>query len=133
MALVDVVRSGVKIAAGLTRSFQATVTHAAWIGQAGSGADAFAAPVSRQALVDRTVKPLYAGSGKLIMVVASVTFLDPIPNTTPNPGQQRLNPIDPRDVITLDDGTTAPIVRSGGFEDAGQRTPFVNEVLLGQP
>ena len=131
MGLADIVRSGVAIAAAITRDLQAEVTHAAWIGQTGAGDDDFDPPVTRRALVDRTRKPYFTKAGVLVSIVATVTFLDPIADTTPLAGQQRVNPIDPRDVITLDDGVTAPIVKTGGFEDAGTEQPFVNEVALG--
>lgn len=131
MSFADIIRQGVQIADALTVDLQVTVTHQAWIGQDGSGKDAFNAPVNRKALVDRAVKPMLTKEGKLIIVLATVTFLDPIPNTTPNANQQRINPIDPRDIITLDDGSTAPIQKCGGFEDAGTLSNFVNEVVLG--
>lgn len=131
MALVDVVRAGVAIANTITKSFQAVVTHQPWIGQSGSGVDIFAAAIPRRALVDRSRKAVNTSSGSLVMSVASLTFLDPVENTTANAGQQRTNPIDPRDIITLDDGVTAPIVKAGGFEDAGNLGQFVVEVTLG--
>lgn len=132
MGFSDIIRQGVAIADGLTVDLQATVTHQAWIGQSGSGVDIFAAPVTRKALVDRSRKPMYTNGGKLIVVLATLTILDPIPPTTPNAGQQRINPVDPRDVFTLDDGTTAPIQKAGGFEDAGAApAPFLNEIVLG--
>jgi hypothetical protein len=131
MGLADIIRAGVAIAATVTRDLQAEVFHTAWIGQNGAGDDQFASPVTRHALVDRTRKPYFTKGGNLISIVATITFLDPIPDTAALSGQQRVNPIDPRDIIMLDDGVTAPIVRTGGFEDAGTKQPFVNEVALG--
>ncbi len=132
MALVDVVRNGVKIAANLTRSFQESVTHVPWIGQDGAGKDLPGTPVVRRALVDRTGRPVEISSGVLITIIATITFLDPIEATTANAGQTRVNPIDPRDNFILADGTTAPVVLGGGFNDAGTGSPFVNTVKLGR-
>lgn len=130
MGFEDIVRSGVATLDALTKSMQAGVTHEAWIGQSGDGVDQFASPVTRQAFVDRTRKQVWT-NGRLITTVATLTFTSPIPNTSANPNQQRVNPVDPRDVFTLDDGTTAPIVKISGFEDAGVQAPYVNEVTLG--
>ena len=134
MGFADIIRAGVATANALTKDLQAVVTHQAWIGQTGGGTDSFAAPVSRRALVDKTRKPMYTSAGKLIMTLATLTILDPVPDTTPNAGQQRVNPVDPRDIFTLDDGTTGPIVKANGFEDAGVApAPFLNEIVLGAP
>lgn len=132
MALVDVVRAGVKIASGVTKSFQDVVTHQAWIGQDGAGRDRFAAAVTRRALVDRTTRNAETSTDVLVTVVATLTFLDPVLPTTPETGQVRANPIDPRDIFTLTDGTTAPVVSGGGLQDAGAGVPFVSSVVLGR-
>lgn len=133
MSLADIVRSAVAIADSVTKPLQANVTFSAWIGQDGTGNDQFAAPVVLFALVDRTRKPFYTKTGKEILTLATVTFLDPVAPTAANNGQQRVNPVDPRDQIVLDDGVTAPIIMIKGFEDAGlgNGTPFLNEVTLG--
>lgn len=132
MGFSDIIRQGVAIANSLTSDMQANVTHQAWIGQTGSGVDQFAPAVTRRALVDRSRKPMFTQAGKLIIVVATLTILEPIPPTTPSPNQQRINPVDPRDIFTLDDGTTAPIQKAGGFEDGGAApAPYLNEIVLG--
>lgn len=132
MSLADTVRNGVATANTLTKDLQATVTHKPWIGQDGAGAEQYGTPVMHNALVDRTRKPLFTNSGKLIMTLATLTILEPIPDTVPNSGQQRVNPVDPRDIFILDDGTTGPIVKAAGFEDAGAApAPYLNEITLG--
>ncbi len=131
MSLADDIRGSIATMSDVLADLKVPVTHTPWIGQDGFGKDVFGTPVVRKVLVDRTRKPMYTKSGKMILTVATLTILDPVPNTTANPGQVRVNPIDPRDLFVLDDGTTAPIVKSGGFEDAGRQSPFVNEVTLG--
>lgn len=133
MSLADVIRSGVATIDSVTAPLQAAVVHRAWIGQNEYGDDVFATPVSRLALVDRTSKPMFTRGGQQIMTLATITFVHPVPPTTPNANQTRVNPIDPRDVLTMDDGATGPIIAIKGFEDAGlgAGTPFVSEVTLG--
>jgi len=131
MALVDTIRAGVAIVSSVTKSLQEVVTHEAWTGQDGHGVDTFAAAVPRRALVDRTHRAYEQSSGVLINIVATLYFIDPLPATTANANQQRMNPVDPRDVFTLADGLTGPTIVGGGFHDAGLGIPFVNIVQLG--
>jgi hypothetical protein len=112
----------------LTADFQASVTVEPWIGQNGYGDDTWDIPVTHQALVDRTVKQRYTSSGKLVVTIAKLTFLNLIAE---NGAAGRREPIDPRDKITLDDGTTAPIVDIPMFENPATQAPFLVEVTLG--
>lgn len=129
MGFADLIRSGVALANTLTGDLQASVTHHAWIAQTGFGEDTFADPVTRPALVDRTVTERYTQSGRLVQTLATLTFLEPIPA---NGAAGRTEPVDPRDRFVLDDGTTAPVVEVKAFEDAGTQTPFVNVITLGR-
>lgn len=131
MAYTDIIRNGIALIDRQTKVLQATVTLKAWIGQDGAGTDLYASPVTLKALVDRAQKTTFGPAGQVIVVQCTVMFLAPIAPTTPNAGQQRINPVDPRDVVTLDDGFSGPIVKVGGFEDAGKTRPFYNEVMLG--
>src|SRR6266702_6998808 len=124
MALVDTIRSAVKIADGVTQSLQVRVKHEAWIGQDYKGSDTFAAAVYHLALVTQDRKPIYSARGIVIMTKAYIAFLRPIFDTVPKVGQTRVNPIDPRDVLTLPDGTTGLIVRGGGLVDSSTSRPF---------
>lgn len=136
MALVDIIRGGVKIAAKTFESVKTDVTFKAWTGATGFGVNTFAAAVPLRAIVDRTVKQRYTTSGKLVIVRASLVFLDPIADTATIPvggvSPYRAQPIDPRDVIILSDGVTYPILSDGGVEDSGTSRPFLNEVVLGE-
>lgn len=112
-------------------SMNITVQHEAWVGDDGRGADEFAAAVARQALLEVKQEQVYTRSGTLATSMATLIFLSTIEDTTPNTGKQRLQPVDPRDRITLPDGTVAPIIDAAGFIDSGTERPFVNEVKLG--
>lgn len=132
MGYEDIIRS--QIAAVLSPQFESmklNVTHEAWIGDDGKGGDAYAAPVTRRALVDLTKRQRFTSNGALVMTFASLIWLDPIAPTTPQTGEVREQPIDPRDQLTLPDGGTAPIVQTGGFADSLTGQPFVNETILG--
>lgn len=112
-------------------SMKLDVTHEAWIGDDGQGTDAFASPVTRRALVDLTKRRRMTANGREVMTFAVLTWLDPIPDTAPNAGKRREQPLDPRDVIRMPDGGTAPIVQTGGFADSATGQAFVPETILG--
>jgi hypothetical protein len=133
VSLVDVIAGAVQIANQVTTDLQdRTVMHSAWIGDDAYGTSAYASPVARKALVDLSTAPRYSKQGESIETKATLTFLDVIPPTQANAGAIRANPIDPRDIITLPDGTTGPIIRIGGFVNADTHLPFVCEVTLGK-
>lgn len=132
MGYEDIIRDALAtIVSPELETMKLNVTHLAWIGQDGAGEDQFASPVTRRALVDLTKRQRVTGSGQLVMTFATLTFLDPIADTVPNAGQTRQQPIDPRDVLTLPDGGTAPIVQAGAFADSATNRPFFQEVVLG--
>src|SRR6185436_10857551 len=101
MGYEDLIRAGVALASGQFESMKGDVIHKAWIGDDGQGADEYAAPVVRRALVDMTKRERMTGSGALVMTYATLTWLDPIADTTPNTGKTREQPIDPRDIFIL--------------------------------
>lgn len=112
-------------------SMKLNVTFLAWTGQDGHGTPTYAAPRTLRALVDLTKQRKYTPSGVLVMTFATLTFLDPIEDTTPTSPWVREQPIDPRDVLTLPDGGTAPIVHTGGFADSQTGRGFVQDTILG--
>ena len=109
---------------------QPTVTHQAWTGQDSKGRATYAAAVSRRAVVDLTRKQRTTASGVLITIIATVTILEPV---APNGAAGRREPIDPRDIITLPDGTTGPIVDAPDMVvDAATNRPLMNTVMLAE-
>lgn len=118
MALADLFRDTVvPILSNVFDSMKSTVTYEAWSSQTGKGVDSYPTSVTKQALVERMSKQKYTRSGKLLTIVAKLTFLEPFA-------------MDPRDRITLADGTTGELVIDG-FEDPATGARFVNEVELG--
>jgi len=127
MSLLDIVRSGVKLADKLTDSLQSTVTYERHTGDDGYGTDIFAAPVTLKAVVDWKQKHLRTSTGELSVSRASVMFID-IAELNAATGGAGLND---GDRITLADGTTGPILDMSGFIDAGTGHPVATEVFLG--
>jgi hypothetical protein len=133
MSLSSIVSSAVRIADNATNSLQdKTVVHEAWIGETGDGTSEYAFPVVRKALVDLTASQAFTSGGVLVKSKATVTFLEPIPDTPPNDGQDRVQPIDPRDLITLPDGTMGPIVSiNSGLIKPETHRPFLSVINIG--
>ena len=129
MGIID---GAIAIADSVTKDLgvQPTITHQAWTGQNGFGTDTFAAGVARRAVVDLTRKQRPTATGKLVTIVATVTILETV---APNGAAGRREPIDPRDIITLPDGTTAPILDvPDAVVDPVTNRPFFNTVVLGE-
>ena len=133
MGLDAIVRSAVATANSVTASLQATVTHAAWIGNQGDGTGAFAAAVGRQAIVEYEERERTTPTGTETVTVPRVTFVQPIPATTPTDpvNAPRKNPIDPRDIFTLPDGTAGQVSSVEGIVDPSTNAPYMLSVLLG--
>lgn len=107
------------VASPQVESFKDDVTWQAFATQDTRGAETFADPVIVRALIDRKSKLIRTASGAFAMTLATLTFVDP------------LTAVDPRDIFTLIDGATAPVVDTGGFVDPETHQPFVTEVTLG--
>lgn len=109
------------------------ITFKAWIGQSGSGKPEYATPRTIRGLVDFAGRGAmrYTSAGVLIMQLCVIQFVDIIGDTTPNTGQDRSQPVDGRDILTLPDGSTAPVADTGGFGDSGTGQPFALSVTLG--
>ena len=134
MALDDILRSGIALADTITKPIQATVTHKAWIGQTGYGGESYAAPVNRKAIVDLTRRMRTRGDGTVIAIAATIIFLETVPANGTVTVPPRSEPIDDRDVITLPDGRTGPIIKIPDAvvdPDASGR-PFFTTAYLGE-
>jgi hypothetical protein len=127
MSLLNVVRSAVKTADLATRPLQATVSYQRYTGQDAFGDPSFAASVSLLAIVDWRARQRRTATGVLTVSRAMVTFLDASALAAATAG----NGIDDKDVLTLPDGTTGPILDLGGFVDAGTGLPIATEAFLG--
>jgi hypothetical protein len=134
LALDSIIRKLVGVAHKLTTPLQATVVHEPWIGTeetpAGkkTGKPVYGTAVARLALVEYTDALSRRTTGEEVKSRAKVTFLVPI---EANGADNRQEPIDPRDRITLPDGTSGPILSINGLVDPSTEEPYLYEVSLG--
>lgn len=136
MSLLDVLRTGVKIADGVTKPLQATVQYWRYISQDSYGTSTYSPPFNAEsptnglrlkAIVDWKQKQVRTMEGILTVSRASVTFLDILAVVVATSGEG----ISDLDLIVLPDGTTGPILDMAGFIDAGTGHPIATEVFLG--
>lgn len=133
MALNDIIRSGVKIADNVTKGTQVTVTHRAFTGQDGEGASSYSAPASRKAIVDLTRKLRPRQDGTMVPIVATVILLEVIAPNGAVTDPPRQEPIDPRDILTLPNGLTGPIMMApDAVLDPATNRPYFNQVYIGE-
>lgn len=128
MSLLDVLRSGVKIADSTTKALQAEVTFEHITGHDPYGEPIFGPPQKILALCDWRQKEVSTLGGQLTVSRIIVTFLnvDDVSRVTNGEG------IDNGDRITLPAGETGPILDMSGFIDAGTGQPLATEVYLGE-
>jgi hypothetical protein len=131
MDLLGIFESGIAIASDVFEGNKCDITFKAWIGSDGRGTDEYASPVTLRGIVDATKRQRTTANGNLVMTFASLTFLDAIDDTTANAGEAREQPIDPRDILILPDGGTAPVVQTGGPVNPLTGTGLINETILG--
>lgn len=128
MSLLDVVRSGVAIADGITKPLQPTVTFERMVLSGdGYGTKTYPVSVPLTAIVDWKSMQLRTPSGVLDVIRPHIMFLNigDIVAATGGAG------ISEEDKITLPDGTTGPILNMRGFMDAGTGHPIATELDLG--
>lgn len=128
MSLDALVRSGVAIAKSVTADLQVTVEHEAWTGVDGYAAPTYASAKKRQALVERTQRVIRTATGENQVARVRVLFLEPI---KANGADGRVEPIDPRDRLTLPDGTVGQILDVSGMFDPTTDAPYFCEVFCG--
>lgn len=128
MGLDGVLRKGVAVAARTTRSLQLDVTLERWTGSDGRGGKTLASPIKVRAIVDRTHRTVRSATGQEVLSTVKLTILTPLAKQGASGRQE---PIDPRDVITLPDGTTSPILDVRGVLDPTTRAPYATDVFLG--
>ena len=127
MSLLDVLRSGVRIANTVTRPIQALVTYERYLSDDGYGSPVYAPAVPLHAIVDFTSKQVRTGEGVLTVTRATIDLLDinEVVKATDGEG------IGDIDKFILPDGDTGPILDLSGFVDAGTTHPIATTVMLG--
>lgn len=128
MGVLDILRNGIALADSLTADLQDTVTHEAWTGQDFNGKPTYAVGITRAAIVERKQRLIKGIDGREVMSTHYVGFIRPI---SPNGAAGRQEPVDPRDRITLSNGSTGPIVSLDGFMDRAFDRPMYTQIYLG--
>jgi hypothetical protein len=126
MGLLQIVRSGIKIADKATKDLQATVTFERMTGNNGSE-NTYANPVNLRAIVSNKQQIVRTTSGELSQSQTSILFLDidALLSATNNNGVRE------QDRITPPDGDVGPILALGGFVDRETGKPVATKVYLG--
>jgi hypothetical protein len=97
-----------------------TVQHAAWDGVTydSNGQPVISPPVNVSCIVEITNELIQTASGEMSRARSKLTFLQPRHITT-------------RDIFTLPDGSTGPILDIKGVVDPSTNMPYAPEVYLG--
>ncbi len=130
MGLADTVRDAVALGQSITADLQVPIQHEAWIGQDISTDPLYATAVEYPAIVELGPKPFRTDQGEVILVRAIVNILQPI---VPIGGiDDRDEPLDGRDQITLPSGIAGPpIMGGGGVVDPSTRRPYAHRIAIG--
>jgi hypothetical protein len=94
-----------------------------------AGTGSYSQPVAFQALVVKVQKMVKKSDGQEDMATTYVAFLEELPAHGVN--TDRDEPLDSRDIITLSDGSTGPILTKTGLMDQSTSAPYLFEVYLG--
>jgi len=129
MGLDATVRSAVALANQVTASLQVSVSHAPWTGPGTDGTGSWGTATARQAIVDDSYRQHKLPTGEVLSCAAKITIVGPI---APNGATGRREPIDPRDVFTLPNGHTGPVLDTpSGPLDPTTGRPYFAMVVLG--
>ncbi len=127
MSLLDVVRVGMKVADGVTKPLQPSVTFKRYLSSDGYGTKTYAPAVQLKAIVDWKQRQVRMTSGVLSVSRSSVMFLDINALVAATAGQG----VNDEDIVILPDGTTGPILDMSGFIDAQTGHPVATELWIG--
>jgi hypothetical protein len=131
MGLGSVIRNAVANVDAITGGedgLQVSITHRAWTARDKYNKPTYASAVTRKAVMKSLQRMIRTTGGQEVLARASLTFLTPI---TANGAEGRREPVDPRDLITLPDGTTGPILDVTGTVDPETDAPYALKVILG--
>ena len=126
--LADILRNAVKTTDNVTKTAQTSINVTRWSGQTYDGTPTYAEPLTLQAIVEYKAEARQTSSGQLRVSRAYIIILDPIPALG---AANRSETIDERDLITLPNMTTGPILETYGVVDAGTGLPYAHEIWMG--
>lgn len=131
MGLGAVVRSAVAVANDITADLQDTITIEQWTANATDGypGKSYDSSISVSAIIEQGPRPFRTREGEVIQAAAVINILQPI---AANGATGRVEPIDPRDRITLPDGyADTPIMGASGLVDPSTGRPYYYQIALG--
>ncbi len=128
----NVLESGIQLLDSLIPGVKTVCTLEQFTGSDANGDETYAPPITDiEAVVDYTNK-VTIRNAQIVSISATLTILKEVPfnNTVTDP--PRRNPIDPRDKITLPDGTTGKILSvPGAVNNPTTGTGFIQVVEIG--
>jgi hypothetical protein len=124
----DLVTKGVALANQLTSTLQVGVSYQAWTGISAMGDYTYAAPVTVQALVEFKQELVVDYAGNEVVSMHTVNILEPIAG---NGAEGRTEPLDPRDIFTLPDGSSAKMATSETLINPVTDAGYYHVVKLG--
>jgi hypothetical protein len=124
----DVIEKGIAIAKDVTATLQAGITIEPWDGQDAQAMPSYDTAVAYDAIVDMTAHLIRDSKGEDVLAKATITILEPISD---NGAAGRLEPVDPRDLITLPDGSTNPILNIQGLVNPDTDSGYMFVITLG--
>ena len=127
-SLDNIVRNAVAKIDGTTKSLQTTVLLSRWISQTYDGTPSYAAPISVKAVVEYKQEQRQSPSGQTRVSKAHVIIISPL---DPLGSPDRSEPLDERDLVTLPNMTTGPILETSGVVDPVTGLPYMHEIWLG--
>ena len=130
MALIDILRTGVRIADNvISKQGKVTsdVTYERYLSSTGHGVKSYASPVKIKMTVDWARKQVRTETGVLSVTRVVLIALDSKEVLAKTSG----NGFSTEDRFTMADGTTGPVLDLSGFVDPGTGIPLATEVLLG--
>lgn len=132
MSLAGAIRSAVKVADNVTKSVQITVQQHAWTGQDAFGEASYVVAPYR-AILEAKQQLHRRADGKIVETSHKLTILEDVADVAPlDPESPRVNPVDPRDVWGMPDGSIAATMDVAGVQNPETGAPFCLEVMLGR-
>jgi len=129
MALDTIIRNAVSTIDGITKSVQTTIVLTRWKSQSFSGEAEYAAPITLKAIVDYKQEQRQSPSGQTRVSKAYIIITSPLSPLGSSPN--RSEPLDERDIVTLPNMNTGPILETAGIVDSKTGLPYMHEIWLG--
>lgn len=127
----ELLEVGINIANSLTPGVQSICVLEQFIGSGPSGDFEYDDPINVNAVVDYTNK-VSIREGQIVTVSATITVLERIEPNLAVTDPPRKNPIDPRDKLTLPDGSTGSIISvPGAVNNPKTGTGFIQVIEIG--